>query len=68
MLRIQNFPGKKLTRSEMKSLKGGMESYGSIIWRCLYTLGGKTGTIHYECSTTDPSGPNYYCNKTGEAC
>ncbi len=68
MLKNQNNPGKKLSRNEMKALKGGLQSYGSIIWRCLYTLGGKFGTIYYECSATDPSAPNYYCSKTGEGC
>jgi hypothetical protein len=68
MLKNQNSFEKKLSRSEMKALKGGLESYGSIIWRCLYTLGGKFGTIYYECSATDPSAPNYYCNKTDQGC
>jgi hypothetical protein len=61
-------PLKKLSRNEMKAVKGGLQSSGSIIWRCLYTLGGKTGTIYFECSAADPSGPNYYCTKTEKTC
>jgi hypothetical protein len=61
-------PGKKLTRKQMKQVNGGTPDTGSIIWRCLYTLGGKTGTIYYECSVTDPSAPNYYCTKTDRPC
>lgn len=54
---------KKLKKNDMKAVKGG----GSLatFWQCLYTLGRKFGSIYYECSIADPSGPNYYCTKVG---
>jgi hypothetical protein len=60
--------GKKLSRKEMKQVKGGTSDYGNTVWRCLYTLSGKIGTIYHECSATDPSGPNYYCTNTEKSC
>jgi hypothetical protein len=60
--------GKKLSRNEMKQVKGGSPDAGNVIWKCLLTVGGKLGKIYAECSATDPSAPNYYCTKTNEAC
>ncbi len=62
----QNKSGRLLSGGEMKQIKGA-GGYGTL-WRCLYTLSGKTGTISYECSASDPSGPNYYCTATKESC
>jgi hypothetical protein len=58
---------KKLTRDEMKSVKGGSGQLYN--WNCQDVPGGPF--ISNACSATNPIGPNcpeYYCYNTGVPC